>query len=259
MASASGGTDSSPKKVFDITTPNKVKPDASSRPIIVGHRPLVQDPMVSSGSLLPSAPPVSEAPTTPSNDGGIEVKPVADRKKIVPLTDEPIELAAEVAIEPETAKPKKAAPKSSVVVIKDEPVAEATDDPPQEPKPPEPVEEPTISEEEEPAAAPPEESPAADTESSEDAEVATVAGQVKDKLQEAKQAQADIAKQEAIEKMIASKEYYLPIGEAARKRSSRAGIVILLLLIIVAAGAYLAVDYGLFDPGFDVPYHFIKQ
>lgn len=33
-------------KVFDVTKPDKVSPSASSKPVIVGHRPAINDPMV---------------------------------------------------------------------------------------------------------------------------------------------------------------------------------------------------------------------
>lgn len=39
------GSDDNPK-VFDVSKPNKTTPSASSRPIIVGHHPIMADPMV---------------------------------------------------------------------------------------------------------------------------------------------------------------------------------------------------------------------
>jgi hypothetical protein len=43
-------------KVFDVARPNKAYPDASSKPVIAGHRPEMNDPMVKEGSLpAPSA------------------------------------------------------------------------------------------------------------------------------------------------------------------------------------------------------------
>jgi hypothetical protein len=40
-------------KVFDVARPSKAQPDSTSRPVIVGHRPQMSDPMVKEESKLP--------------------------------------------------------------------------------------------------------------------------------------------------------------------------------------------------------------
>src|SRR5690606_38530579 len=53
-------------------------------------------------------------------------------------------------------------------------------------------------------------------------------------------------KQEAIDKLVAEKKYFVPIGQVAKRRNQRVGIVLLVLLLLLA-GAYLAMDAGLVD------------
>lgn len=43
-------------KVFDVARPSKAYPDATSKPVIVGHRPQTSDPMVKEEASAPSAP-----------------------------------------------------------------------------------------------------------------------------------------------------------------------------------------------------------
>jgi hypothetical protein len=50
-----------PKKSMDVSKPENVKPDATSRPIIVGHKPMIQqDPMVSPAENQDTPPEVAE-------------------------------------------------------------------------------------------------------------------------------------------------------------------------------------------------------
>lgn len=50
-----------PKKSMDVSKPGEVTPDATSRPIIVGHKPMIQqDPMVSPAENQDTPPEVAE-------------------------------------------------------------------------------------------------------------------------------------------------------------------------------------------------------
>lgn len=68
------------KKVFDVAKPGKSAPDPTTRPVIVGHKPLVQDPMVNSGEEVDpetgEAKPVKQA------------IPARSAKKILPLSEQ---------------------------------------------------------------------------------------------------------------------------------------------------------------------------
>ncbi len=52
-----------PKKVFDVTKPGQSSPDASSRPVIVGHKPSVKDPMVAVAATAEKSDKPQTAPT----------------------------------------------------------------------------------------------------------------------------------------------------------------------------------------------------
>lgn len=94
---------SEPKKVFDVTRPGKMAASATSRPVIVGHKPLVKDPMVAEEeqelmdgkkkvTIEPTGAPVvpeSKAPDTSHDtaDSAAPVKP-ADQITHTPEKDE---------------------------------------------------------------------------------------------------------------------------------------------------------------------------
>lgn len=43
-------------KFFDVARPSQMNPSSTSRPVIVGHRPMMVDPMVRGGATSPSQP-----------------------------------------------------------------------------------------------------------------------------------------------------------------------------------------------------------
>jgi hypothetical protein len=45
-------------KVFDVSKPNKIGPSPTSRPIIMGHHPVMNDPMVKEGTQEPHITPI---------------------------------------------------------------------------------------------------------------------------------------------------------------------------------------------------------
>jgi hypothetical protein len=84
-------------KVFDVSRPSRTGPDPTSRPVIVGHHPMMTDPMV------------NKAPIHANPDAGIDATP--HHAKVIQVTNEvrqhiaqaqppsPDELAAEAAAE----------------------------------------------------------------------------------------------------------------------------------------------------------------
>ena len=69
---------------------------------------------------------------------------------------------------------------------------------------------------------------------------------------------AEKAKQEQVQKLIAEKKYFVPIAQVSHRRNQRTTIILVMLIVIVA-GVYLAMDAGVLDVGFDVPYDLIQN
>lgn len=211
------------KKTMDVSKPGKSAPDSSARPVIISHRPMVQDPMVKAD--VPSA----VEPAVPE-----EEKPVTHGAKII----QPISITTT----PET--PVKA--KESVV---DQPVVE-------EQKPTEGSEVP--KEEEKPA---PTESVTDESESSE-AIVDAVAGQadIVSKKKQNELTEAEKAKKEALQKLITDKKYFLPVGQQQHRKNKRTAILGVLLIILLAlGGAYVLIDAGFVKVPFSLPINLINN
>lgn len=101
---ATAGKNTPGKQVMDVSKPGKSAADATTRPIIVGHKPLVQDPMVTTAEdINPEATPeVTEQEEAVAS-------PATTRKVIAPITpvepeeeaDKPEETPVETETEPE--------------------------------------------------------------------------------------------------------------------------------------------------------------
>jgi len=95
--------------------------------------------------------------------------------------------------------------------------------------------------------------------SAEDAElVDELANQATAKTDKARDEKATAERREKVEKLVANKTYFLPIGQVGRKRSRRLMWVLLLLLLIIAAAVYLAIDAKLLPIHVTLPYEFVK-
>ena len=78
--------------------------------------------------------------------------------------------------------------------------------------------------------------------------------------EEAKKAEDEVKKAVALQEMIDSKKYFVPLAhDSSQKKNGSNVILILLLLIILAGGVYAAIDARVVDTGISVPYHFFKQ
>ncbi len=84
--------DKEPGKLFDIAKPGTSKPDASARPLIVGHRNMVADPMVAPKAAEPSA----KKELKPTTGAGVKIEPMNEVKPEEPAPD---------AAEPEAESP----------------------------------------------------------------------------------------------------------------------------------------------------------
>ncbi len=226
---ASGKKSSAPK-VMDVAKPGKSAPSTTSRPVIVGHGPMMQDPMVNDQNdskkeentekVVVHGPKVI-APLGISNGSTEETK-----KAEPPGAPEP---PAEPEATPETLKPE------------DQPTEAAEPKPDAQPEP-------------QKAEATPE--PAKD-EPSEDGAVDALAEQAA----KAKKPPEDVEaakRQEALDKLVTEKKYFVPIGQVSRRRHARWALFLFILLVLAAA-CVLAVDAEVVDLGIDLPFDLIKM
>ncbi len=235
------------KKVMDVNAPGKSAPDASSRPVIVSHKPMMDDPMMtkaSSASETPTAPPLNSRGKTIQPLGArpeSPVKSVASKPKTNDTKDEPVSI--EPPAEEKLVAANEQTEETPVEASEDKDVApdekseEAAN--PKEPEQKKPTAEPAKT------AAP-------------DAE--PVDEQEEKKKQLEAQEAAEQAAAEKYEKLVADKTYFVPLDQSV---SSSAGgkvlLVILALLVLAVAGAVLALDAGLIDADIDLPFDLIQN
>ena len=92
----------------------------------------------------------------------------------------------------------------------------------------------------------------------ETATVEAVADQAtEDKKKQNKDSDADIARKKELEKLIADKKFFVPIGQVSRRRNRRA-LIVFLVVIIILIGGYLAIDSKLIKSSVTLPFDFIK-
>ena len=225
------------KQVMDVARPGKSTPSSSSRPIIMGHGPIMKDPMMSDKSVAVS--------DDSDPDAGEPITVKRSAKTIAPAA---------------TADEKPAKAKKT---------AEATITPPTDTTPPDlepsdasipesPTEE---TQQPEPAADQPAEDTQPETseetpaEASDEAAVGALADQVTDKQKESAEV---LQKQQELEKLIEQKKFYVPIGQVTHRRHTLWAILCLLALLLAVSALVYAADAELFDPGFDLPFDLVK-
>jgi len=255
----------SKKKVFDITRPGETAANASSRPVIVGHKTLLQDPMVTRQIPITAAKKAKPKPDSndEDNDGETASGEPDLTTKLLP--------ASELTIVP---------PESSDELAEDEPLkeTEAVPEPETEidkPADNEPVEASTLSEaadsgktlDESPPEEPKQDEPKSqdETEASEDKsngseEVQTdkpsneQSGDNKQKTSDEDKALAETTKNNTYKKLVDDKTYFVPIGEQKRKRSMRRFLLVIILLLLVAiAAADVLIDNGTIKTSIKAP------
>lgn len=238
---AKPATKSGPK-VFDVAHPGKGTPSATSRPVIVTNRPILQDPMVSnSGESVPGAPKLSPAAVK------VTIKPLSDTdeadKSEKPAKDEKdktiAELAAEKSVEKlaEAAIKDKEKPERHETDTKEEEASsddkdEASDEKSEEP------------ESDSSAAAPENDDKDKPAEAKTDAEELPVEDTKEAK--ETAELEAEAKKLEAINALVESRQYVLPINAVERHRSK---VVSLFGLVLIVVLGLLLIDLML-DVGF---------
>lgn len=194
--------------VMDVTRPGKTAASATSRPIIVGHGAMIKDPMVREKGAEQATE--IEQPATSQPE---KLEPHAELKLSVP-DDTP-----EKSTTSQTT-----APASSTMLADDQKESAASS-------------EETSSDVEQ-----------HDDELTDKGVVDAVVGQAGQSAKEKKKADADAAQQEAIQKLIHDKTYFVPIKQTNRKRAG--GIVLLvtaMLFILLAGASYYAYKAGLIN------------
>lgn len=107
---------------------------------------------------------------------------------------------------------------------------------------------------EEPAEKKPEEKP--------DTTIATpdtdeLIGEEKQEAVESKVDEEATKRQELVDKLIAEKKYFVPIGAAQHKRNSVTAVILFLVLVAIV-GVYLAIDANLIKTDISLPFDLIK-
>lgn len=201
---------STPKpKIFDVAKPGQVVPDSTNRPLIVTHRPMVRDPMVT--------PPAASATTqqAPSPESSPITAPPAKKVTVQPppATEEsvtPNESAGEQSV---------TAPEPETAVEQSSPVEPTTDQTEQSDKDDQP-------------SAPSDET--AENEEKIDDDQFGKAISPSQTASAQKDAQAASRAATENEKLIDSGKYFVHISDDRRKRSLRFAVIGALLIILVS-------------------------
>ena len=213
--------ESKTNKTMDISKPGKTTPDTSSRPVLITHRPMVQDPMVKDN-------------TAPSDisDKKEEGSVVHGEKTIEPVTSQLVEDAESSEVS------------SEIDEIKEPEVLDSIDDAKN-----------NISV----TNARPEKSETDSEQAEEEAIVGAVADQAtEDKRKDNKESDSEKAKQANIQKLIDDKTFFVKVGQVSRRRKRRI-LLAFVVVFAILVGGYLAVDAGLIKTSAQLPYDFIKN
>lgn len=246
-------------KVFDVSKPGGSAPTASARPLIVTHRPMVQDPMM-------TAPPVDD-PTTSAESAPEAPKSILKPQKIKlqPSPEAIQELAEQAAQEKETATASEPpANPTTTAAESSDPSNGPTDTLPEESPEPEPSSEndsaipvsvavKSATSPSPVAATPPSSSTSPSTTESPSSPSAKASApdngsKVSVTPPAKKEADAEPDRSEEYEQIIASRKYYVHIASPTKKRSMRLAVIGAILIILVAVACVDAMlDAGVLD------------
>jgi hypothetical protein len=106
----------------------------------------------------------------------------------------------------------------------------------------------------------PKEAASEKSEGSQSAEVDALAENVASKKEAEKIAEEQLKHDAAIQELVDSKKYFVPLDhDSTKKKSGNMPVVVLLVILILALAGYAVVDLGIVKPGFDVPVHVLKK
>lgn len=226
----------STEKAFDVTNRSAGMPSSNSRPTIITHRTIMRDPMVA-----PSQD--TEVVHDESGNGPIG-QPQPTPPKITKTRIEPLhtDVTAEQSFDGETNS--EAEENSDGIVAVSVKESGAKEVSPSEASP-EPVTPPSA--------------PAKDEDENEDLdEMTELAGQAAAKKAKKTEEVEEDKRQAAIQKLIESKKYNLPIHSShAQPLRQRIFIIAGIVFIIAAVVSILVIDAGMIDAGFELPFDLI--
>ena len=213
------------QKFFDVSHPGKSTPSSTSRPTIVGHHTILQDPMVNADHEN------EEAVTNTSS--------LVSRTSITNIVPSDEAVAGYNSAEKieDTSEP-------SVEEVKDK-----VEDEPQ-------VDEPKAEETE--LIEPESKEPAEETS---DIQMQSTDGTNTEEQKKAeKETKEDIEKQEAIGKLIADKTYFAPIAGNKGNSAKRSLVMpIIVALVVVFVAGYLLIDSGIIKTSVKLPVSFFNK
>jgi hypothetical protein len=231
-------------KVFDVSHPGKTAAHAAGRPVIVGHTSMIkEDPMVS------AAPPPETA--NPAKRTEIVITPPEDEPEAVTVKSA-VKPPAEAKSEAQTAVTKPEEPTKP-----DEPAAAEASKPADMPPAEAVVPNPEVTPDEDPAAKPDDEPAKAVDESADDSEPrpATDPKNEDGEKQSAEEAQ----KAAAIQELIDSKKYVVPIN-TVKQRQTKWIVAFVLFLLVMIGFTDLAMDADYIKiSGVTAPTHFFED
>jgi hypothetical protein len=73
-----------------------------------------------------------------------------------------------------------------------------------------------------------------------------------------KLSEEELKRQELVDKLVAEKKYFVPIGAAQKKRTVRNTALLFVMFILVVSGAALAIDAELIQTDITLPFDLIK-
>lgn len=228
------------RKIIDIEHPGKTAPSPNSKSVIVTHRAIMRDPMMSVGPSADADSSAVAAVTAPHPSTAV-IQPLAN-SELLRAAD-----ATKETSEPPVAElPAATQPEASSVEPVTEPVVDATETEAA------PVAEAEAAEPSQPATEAQPKTDASKTEvpvsAGSDAKLGTKA--VRSDAEVAAAEDAEAKRQVDLQAMIESKKYYLPINtlqESRTKQFVTGGVLLSLLLAVVWAD--IALDAGLIKIG----------
>lgn len=246
-----------PHKIFDVTKPGKTAPSASSKPIIITNRPVLQDPMMVEDAAPEGQATLLKMPTK------ITIRPLSDDntadstedKQVATETPEapPVEKLEPVSVPDLTNE--QTGPKSLPTATKAPEVdlpkpAEITTPPaPQaaepEPKQATPAVEPVAATPTAAEAAPESDDTSSSSEATEDQPAdASQPATVAKAAEAAARKQAERAAE--LTKLAESHKYYLPINQVEKRKNKRYALLgVLLIVVLAVAWADISLDAGI--------------
>lgn len=230
-----------PKPIMDVAHPNRSAPSGNSKSVIVGHGPMMKDPMVVevSDGAADKSEAVSDVPSTKSPALTAPILKSAGEKQIKPLEQaatsaEDVTEVVEAAT-PEPVVEAKEKSKTETAEAEPEPKTEAKGEKPEE-----------VADE---ATEPEADSSEPDDANTDSGKPATDKSDKVEPTDPDAKTETEKAKQEAdaaLQKLIESKKYFLPINALEKRRSKQfVALGIFLSLILIIAWADIALDAGL--------------